>query len=128
MVKVDYGMNFKRARERKRIAQADAAEALNISAPFLSQIENNKKKPSVDLIFRAAELYDVDKGYFFQTKEEVDIAKLNTEENKMFINDLGRLTPEELKQKYSMNFIGDDISNSDIKAMIAYLKTLKSMD
>ena len=128
MVKVDYGMNFKKARERKRLSQAEAAEALDISAPFLSQIESNKKKPSVDLIFRAAELYDVDKGYFFQTKEEVNIEKINTETNREFINDLSRLNPEELKQKYSMKFIGDDITNTDIKAMIAYLKTLKSMD
>lgn len=128
MVKVDYGMNFKRARERQRLSQSEAAEALNISAPFLSQIENNKKKPSVDLIFRAAELYDVDKGYFFKTKEDVDIEKINTETNREFINDLSRLNTEELKQKYSMKFIGDDITDNDIKAMVAYLKTLKNLE
>ena len=128
MVIVDYGTNFKKARERKRLSQAEAAEALNIHPSFLSRIESNKKKPNVDLIFKAAELYDVDKGYFFQTKEEVDIEKINTETNREFINDLSMMSPEELKRKYSMKFIGDDISNSDIKAMIAYLKTLKSMD
>lgn len=127
MVNVDYGSNFKTARNKRGISQADAAAALNVTASFLSQIESNKKKPSVDLIFKAAQLYGVEESCFFKTKEEVDIAKLSTKENHEFINDLGNLSPEELKQKYNMQFIGQDITDSDIKAVIAYLKTLKDL-
>ena len=127
MVNVDYGSNFKTARNKKRLSQADAAAALNVTASFLSQIESNKKKPSVDLIFKAAQLYGVEESCFFKTKEKVDIAKLSIKENQEFINDLGNLSPEELKQKYNMQFIGQDITDSDIKAVIAYLKTLKDL-
>lgn len=127
MVNVDYGMNFKTARTKRGISQADAAATLNVTASFLSQIESNKKKPSVDLIFKAAQLYGVEESYFFKTKEKVDISKLSTKENQEFINDLGNMSPEELKQKYNLQFIGQDITDSDIKAMIAYLKTLKDL-
>lgn len=128
MVIVDYGLNFKNARERKRMSQADAAAALNISPSFLSQVENGKKKPNVDLIFKAANIYGVETGFFFKAKEKVNVDKLNTKENQEFISDLGRLSTEELKQKYDMTFLGDEITESDLKAMIAYLKTLKSLD
>ena len=127
MVNVDYGLNFKTARNKRRMSQADAAAALNITASFLSQIESNKKKPSVDLIFKAAQLYGLEESYFFRTKETIDISKLSTGENLEFVNDLGSLTTEELKQKYDMKFIGQDITDSDIKAVVAYLKTLKDL-
>ena len=128
MVIVNYGLNFRKAREKKRMSQVDAATALNISPSFLSRIESGKKKPNVDLIFKAAAIYGVDTGFFFKSKEVVEISKLNTKENQEFINDLGTMSPEELKKKYNMKFIGEEITDSDLKAMIAYLKTLKDLD
>ena len=125
---LNYGHYFRKARESRGISQMNAAATLDITASFLSQIENNKKKPNVDLIFKAARLYNVEESYFFQTKEKLDISKLETKENVNFISDLGRLSTEELKEKYDMKFLGNEITDNDIKSMVAYLKVLKNLE
>jgi transcriptional regulator with XRE-family HTH domain len=46
-----------RARKAKGLSQTDMANLLNVSQPYLAQIENMSKKLNADLLFRyAAEL------------------------------------------------------------------------
>lgn len=46
-------------RKQKGIKQKEIAEGLGISVPYLSRIENNEQKPSVDLIVKIANFLDV---------------------------------------------------------------------
>ncbi len=47
---MDLGNTIKTIRKNKNIRQIDVAEKCSISLTYLSQIENNKKEPSLNLL------------------------------------------------------------------------------
>lgn len=122
-----FGKNFKKARDRLGIPQTDAAALLEISPSFLSQIESNKKKPSVDLILKAAKVYNVDPGFFFHNPEGIDLESLNADKNKEFKDDLGKMPVEDLRNKYDIKFNGEELTDAELKGIIAYLTSLRNL-
>lgn len=126
---MDFGRNFRKARERKGMDQKYAAEKLGVSPSFLSKIENDKdnKKPSTDMILNAAELYGVTPGFFFEGQETIDIDSLYSAKNKSFIKDLAKMTDEELKDKYRIQLDGKELTDQEIRGIMAYVRSLRSM-
>lgn len=51
--------DLKTIRSEKELLQYEAAEMLGITKDYLNMIENNRKKPGRDLLFKMAQLYDV---------------------------------------------------------------------
>jgi putative transcriptional regulator len=51
-------ISIKEMRNKKGLKQYEAAKKLNISKDYLSALENNKKTPSLNLIYKMSELYD----------------------------------------------------------------------
>jgi len=125
---MDFGRNFRKARLQRGLEQKDAAEVLGISPSFLSKVENDKKQPSVDLILKAAEIYKVDPGYFFKGRKEVDLESIKSEKNMRFIEDLENLTDEELKEKYDIKLDDMELSDNELKGIMAYVRSLRSID
>lgn len=125
---MEYGRNFIKARNRKGMDQKDAAAALEISPSFLSKIERDKKKPSLDLISKAATLYGVKQSFFFQEQNEVNFDELYTKSNQEFIEDLNTMTPDEIHDKYNLKFESKELTKDEIKIMIAVLKSLRSTE
>lgn len=125
---LEYGRNFKKARLQRGMEQKDAAEALEISPSFLSKIENNKKQPSVDLISKAADIYGVDPGYFFKGRQEVNLESLRSEKNMRFIQDLKHLTDDELREKYEIKEGEIELSDTELKGIMAFVRSLRSID
>ncbi|KQX38740.1 XRE family transcriptional regulator [Devosia sp. Root436] len=56
------GGRIKRLRRQKKIAQADLAQALGISASYLNLIEHNRRKVTVPLLFSIAGHFGVEPG------------------------------------------------------------------
>lgn len=108
--------------------QKDAAAALEISPAFLSKVENDKSKPSIDLILKASELYKVEPGFFFEGQQEIDLSSLYTEKNKAFINDLNDLTDSQLRDKYKIQLDGKELSETELKGIMAYVRSLRAME
>lgn len=125
---MDFGRNFLKARNARGMDQKVAAAKLDVSPGYLSRVENGKKKPSLDLILNAAELYGVKPGFFFEDQEQIDINNIDTEENKNFIRDLEVLSNEELNEKYKIKFEGREITERELKGIKAYLHSLRSME
>ncbi|WP_050613283.1 helix-turn-helix domain-containing protein [Bacillus testis] len=125
-----FGKSFLKARTKQGMSQAEAAAALGVTPGFLSGIENDNKKPSVDLIIKAAELYHVQEGYFFMDHPDINIDELATEKNQNFIRDLdlaeGDITS--LTDKYTIKFNGKELTENELKGIKAYLNSLRSMD
>jgi transcriptional regulator with XRE-family HTH domain len=125
---MDFGKNFIKARHRKGIDQKDAAAALDISAAFLSKVERDKSKPSIDLILKAADFYGVEPGFFLSDKD-IDLEEaLKSDKNKKFINDLGKMSENELQEKYSIELDGKELTENELKGIIAYLRSVRAMD
>ncbi|MCM3600672.1 helix-turn-helix domain-containing protein [Robertmurraya korlensis] len=125
---MNFGRNFIKARTRKGMDQKDAAAALEISPAFLSKVENDKSKPSIDLILKASELYKVEPGFFFEGQQEIDLSSLYTEKNKAFINDLNDLTDSQLRDKYKIQLDGKELSETELKGIMAYVRSLRAME
>jgi transcriptional regulator with XRE-family HTH domain len=125
---MEYGKNFIKARNRKGMDQKDAAAALEVSPSFLYKIERDKKKPSLDLIEKAAALYGVGKAFFFHEQTEIDINELYTNTNLGFIEDLNEMTIDEIHDKYSLKFDGKELSKDELKGVIAFVRSMRSID
>lgn len=63
------GGRIKRLRRQKKIAQADLAQALGISASYLNLIEHNRRKITVPLLFSIAGHFGVEPGELVDSDE-----------------------------------------------------------
>jgi len=125
---MNFGKNFLKARTNRGINQADAALEFGVTAGYLSSIENGRKKPSLDLILKAAEYYQVQPGFFFQDQPEVNIDEFLTDKNLEFIQDLNLEDKDKLINKYSIKFQGQELTERELKGIMAYLESLRSID
>lgn len=125
---MEFGRNFLKARHRKGIDQKDAAFHLDVSPGYLSRIEKDKQKPSIDLILKAADLYGVKPGFFFEEKDEIDVELLYSSKNKEFINDISSFAPDDLMEKYSIQFDGKELTERELKGVMAYLRSLREIE
>jgi len=65
-------------RESRLLTQADAAQALGIDPSWLSQVECGRKRPSIRLLQRMAELYRVRPSKLIGIRREYDKATNGT--------------------------------------------------
>jgi transcriptional regulator with XRE-family HTH domain len=54
-----YGESLRLIRTFHQVSQIDLANSLNISRSYLSEIESGKKNPSLDLLQRYSEFFDI---------------------------------------------------------------------
>jgi predicted transcriptional regulator/transcriptional regulator with XRE-family HTH domain len=69
IAEMQIGGRIKRLRRQKRIAQADLAQALGISASYLNLIEHNRRKVTVPLLFSIAGYFGVEPGELVDSDE-----------------------------------------------------------
>jgi len=72
-----FGKVISELRTQKEISQKDFAKILKISPPYLSLVESDKKRPSLDLLELISKEFDIPLYYFlFKSLEpDVDIHK-----------------------------------------------------
>src|SRR5690606_16997985 len=63
------GGRIKRLRRQKKLAQADLAQALGISASYLNLIEHNRRKVTVPLLFSIAGFFGAEPGELVDSDE-----------------------------------------------------------
>ncbi|MFZ2432506.1 MAG: helix-turn-helix transcriptional regulator [Lutibacter sp.] len=76
---MDLGKAIKAIRKNKGFKQGNFCEKLGITQSYLSSIENNKKKPSVEVLEKIAETVGMPISilfWFTVTEEDVDKTKL----------------------------------------------------
>ena len=61
------GDNLKSLRVKNKESQSSLAEKLGISVNYLSQLENNRKKPSLKLIEKMANIYQCSVSSLIET-------------------------------------------------------------
>lgn len=60
------GKQLKKIRDVRKMNQDDLATRIGMSVPYISQIENEKRTPSVEMIYKMAKELNVSAAYFFQ--------------------------------------------------------------
>ena len=77
---MNLGQAVKRVRKNKGLNQEQFCNKIGITQSFLSGIENNKKKPSIDVIQKIAEVVDMPLPVLFWftiTEKDVHQTKLD---------------------------------------------------
>ncbi len=90
------GGRIRRLRRQRRVAQADLAEAVGISASYLNLIEHNRRKITVPLLFKLSGYFGIEPGEL----ADADDARLIGDLMEMFGDDL---------------FADSDLTNQEIR-------------
>lgn len=82
---MDLGTTIKKLREQKGIRQNAFAKACNLSQTYVSQIENNAKEPSIEILKLISKKLNIPLPIlFFLSMDEKDV-KVNKREAYQFI-------------------------------------------
>lgn len=90
------GGKVRRLRRQRRLAQADLAEAIGISASYLNLIEHNRRKVTVPLLFKLSGYFGLEPGELVESDES------------QVAGDLMEAFSDEL-------FADDDVTNQEIR-------------
>lgn len=73
------GQNIKSIRKKRNLTQTKFAQSLNISRTYLSDLENNRKSPSIDTINKIAKKLNVPTMHLLtqdaETNKAIEIAQ-----------------------------------------------------
>ncbi|MGN8046031.1 helix-turn-helix domain-containing protein [Bacillus sp. 22190] len=117
------GFAVKRLRLKKKKTVEEAAKEIGISQSYLSRIENNSQIPSVKVINKIADYFDVHSSYLFFDEESIN--SFTEKENELFsskhinINDLEKLN--------IVHDNGSKITKEEINYVIDRLKELREL-
>ena len=56
---MDYRTVIRERRKEKGLSQGKLAELVQVSQPFIAEIESGRKKPSVDVLLRICEVLEI---------------------------------------------------------------------
>ena len=56
---MDYRTVIRERRKEKGLSQGKLAEMVQVSQPFIAEIESGRKKPSVDVLLRICEVLEI---------------------------------------------------------------------
>lgn len=111
----EIGEKIKYLRTRKGISMRELGDNLGVSHAHISKLESGINSPSVDLLEKLSEFFNIDVSYFFARKDEDEI---------LFERDLSL---EHLKDKYNLEIDGKPASDEEIKEMIKHIKMYRIM-
>ncbi len=84
----DIGRRIRHLRQTKNIPLKELAAKTNLTASFLSQLENGMSSPSVESLSKIAAALETAVGYFFQKEEPREFVFLKRQDkNKVFSAD-----------------------------------------
>jgi transcriptional regulator with XRE-family HTH domain len=119
-----FSKRFKELREKKGLSQEALAERLKIPRSTVTNYENSDDRmPRQHRLSEIADFFGVSVDYLIG---RADTDKLNkAEEN--FLNDIDKLSIEELKEKHILTIDGRMATKEEIEAIIAFTRSLRSL-
>ncbi|WP_226567168.1 helix-turn-helix domain-containing protein [Bacillus stratosphericus] len=115
------GESIRSLRKQKKKTLREVAVAINVTHSYLSRLERGLKKPSMDMIEKLADYFDVHKSYFFLEDDKIE--EMSTGEKILtFEKDL---SIENLKEKYNITHKGKPVSDDELKVMITVLESYR---
>jgi len=106
-------------RKEKKLTQAKLAEKIGVSKVTISEYESGDKTPKVSVLQNIADYFEVSTDYllgrspFTQTEEEL-------------LHNLD-MDLEQLKDRFDLRLHGEEITDEQMKAIIAFIKSYRQM-
>ncbi|MBV5122209.1 helix-turn-helix domain-containing protein [Bacillus halotolerans] len=117
------GHAVKRLRTEKKKTVDEAAREIGISQSYLSRIENNTQVPSLKVIEKIADYFNVHKSYLFFDEESLD--SFTDPEKKLLAQK--SITVDDLKKLNIVHENGSKISEEELQIVIQHLKELRKL-
>lgn len=101
---MDVGKNIRQLRKDRELDQETFADQIGVTQPYLSQLENGRRDPSMSLLRRISEELEVSvPGLILLSMEEEDVQQdrreafedLRPEIEKLILGELAKNVPEE---------------------------------
>ncbi|MDQ1003596.1 transcriptional regulator with XRE-family HTH domain [Neobacillus niacini] len=117
---MNYNSKIKVLRKKHGDTLKQLAQRINYDYSNLSKVERGIYEPSLDLLLKVAEVYNVDMNYFFKTDND------NTyeDENKL-LKELD-ISCNQSKKKFELLLDGKQISKKELEFAIEVLRKLRS--
>jgi transcriptional regulator with XRE-family HTH domain len=107
-------------RKKNRDTLKDLSNKINYDYSNLSKIERGIYQPSLELLKKIANVYNVDMNYFFD-----DYNDYTSDESK-FMGELDISSHEELLKKYNLVLDGKKLSKKEIEFVIEVIRNLRT--
>lgn len=122
---MDFSKRLKQLRENKGLSQEELAERLNIPRTSVTHYERGDDRiPRPKRLQEIADFFGVSVDYMLGRAKTVELNE--TEEN--FIKDIDQLTLSEIMKKYAPDLINRRATEEEVKAAIAFIRSLRSME
>jgi transcriptional regulator with XRE-family HTH domain len=106
-------------REQKGLSQISLAKQLNISNTTLSQYENNKRIPSLDILINISDILDVSVDEIIGREKDA----IFYDDFKNIISDISNIITY-LTKNINSNTLNNNSSNDDIRNILKNLEEL----
>lgn len=116
---MEIGERLRELRNKKKYSLRALAEKINIAHSHLSQIENGKKKPNIELLEALAKVYDVSTAY---------LVGGYTEAEKRLMEDTPQLTVDDLINKYELVMGDRPASKEEVEEAVKYILIKRQME
>lgn len=67
---MNFGAKLRKIRIENGLSQDDLAKKINCASNSVSQWENNRRQPDIEMINKIANILDINTGYFFEDNNE----------------------------------------------------------
>ncbi|WP_026572472.1 helix-turn-helix domain-containing protein [Bacillus sp. UNC438CL73TsuS30] len=119
-LQLEIGLKINKLRTEKKLSMRELGEKIGVSHAHISKLEKGINAPSVDLLEKIAQCFDIDVSYFFSKDDLFD-----ENENKLIYE--RNLSLESLKDKYNLEVDGKPATDEEIKEMIKHVKLYRIM-
>lgn len=119
---MDIGAKINKLRLEKKLSMRELGEKIGISHAHISKLESGINSPSVDLLEKLADFFNIDITYFFSNEEDENF--LENESEIIYEHDLSL---ESLKGKYNLNIAGRPATDEEIEEVIKHIKLYRIM-
>jgi transcriptional regulator with XRE-family HTH domain len=118
---MNLGGKIKKLREERKLSMRELGERVGVSHAHISKLESGINSPSVDLLQKLADFFDIDITYFFMKQKDLDMFS-EIEQELLKERDL---SVDSLKEKYNLIIDGKQTTEAEIEKMVEYLRALR---
>lgn len=125
---ITLGEQIKKLRKDKRLTQKQLADHLEVDQSTISYYEQNKKLPDIKMLNRLAEFFDVTLDVLVYARNNT--AHEFTQEQGRVLREVendNKITPEDLKKKFSLIVDGRPATDEEIEDAIRYIAIQRRM-
>jgi transcriptional regulator with XRE-family HTH domain len=114
------GEKINKLRTEKKLSMRELGEKLGVSHAHISKLESGISSPSMDLLRKLSDFFDIDVSYFVS-----DESVFSTEEKNVLKEK--DLSIEHLKDHYNLVIDGKPATEEEIQRMIEHVKLYRLM-